>query len=720
MIEWLQVGDKTAVEQLIRDMRELKVERLRTQFSWADWHTSLGQVWYEWLVPRLAAEFELLPCFSYTPPSLGSEPHTASPPREPKDYADFLDQVIDRFGAHFEWMELWNEPNNLNDWDWHLDHDWKIFSTMIGKAASWAHQRGKKTLLGGMCPTDPNWLALMGERGVLAHIDAVGIHGFPGTWDFRERSWAAIVSEVRAVLEEHSVAPEIWLTEVGYSTWRHDEIEQLRQLREVLDAPVDRIYWYGASDLHESLSHQDGFHADERHYHFGLRDQHGRPKLLYRMWAQSGFDGIEEIALMQQRHGAGLERAPGAGAPAISPAAVVLPVAHGSGAAAAPSNDTSTGGTATAKAGSAPSAVLAKARRRSATGGQRPALITGGAGFVGTNLAARLLAAGRTVLIYDNLSRPGVEHNLRWLRASFGDRLQVETADVRDRHLLREAVSGVAEVFHFAAQVAVTSSLDDPLTDFEINLRGTLNLLEAARRQRQPPSLVFTSTNKVYGSLEDIALEATPSRYQPCDAALRESGVSESRPLDFHSPYGCSKGGADQYVLDYARSYGIPAMVLRMSCIYGPHQFGNEDQGWVAHFLIRALQRQPITIFGDGRQVRDILFVEDLVDAMLSCHKHIDQLQGRAFNIGGGPDNTTSLVELLDRIGGLTGQAPQVTRAPWRTGDQRYYVSDTRALATAIGWRPRVDVAQGVSRLHHWLHAQRCDAAQSGARTHAA
>ena len=719
LIEWLRVGDVARVEQLLVDLRELGVHRLRTQFSWADWHTPEGQAWYAWLIPRLAAECELLPCFTYTPPSLGIEPRTASPPRDTKAYADFLDQVIERFGAHFEWVELWNEPNNLNDWDWHLDHDWQLFSEMIGQAANWAHHRGKKTLLGGMCPTDPNWLGLLASRGVLRHIDAVGIHGFPGTWDFRERSWVDTIAEVRAVLDAHEVAPQIWLTEVGYSTWRHDEIEQLRQLREVLDAPADRVYWYSANDLHDSLSHQEGFHADERHYHFGLRDQHGRPKLLYRLWASGGFDAIEEIASLQRHHGAGLTRAPRV---ATLPPAVIVPVAEGGAASTAPPvmlahHQHAAAGLTSGAAIGATAPARAQENTRST---ERPVLITGGAGFVGTNLAARLLAEGRPVLIFDNLSRPGVEHNLRWLRASFGDRLQVEAADVRDRHLMRDAVAAAGQIFHFAAQVAVTSSLDDPVADFDINLRGTLNLLEAARHLRRPPPIVFTSTNKVYGALEDVALESTASRYQPCDPGLRASGIGESRPLDFHSPYGCSKGGADQYILDYARSYGLPAMVLRMSCIYGPHQFGNEDQGWVAHFLIRALERQPITIFGDGRQVRDVLFVDDLVDALLRCGPRMARLRGRAFNMGGGPANTTSLVELLERIDTLTGRAPTITRAPWRTGDQRYYVSDTRAFAGATGWAPQVGVAEGVARLHHWLQAQRAGRLRSDARIHAA
>ena len=332
-----------------------------------------------------------------------------------------------------------------------------------------------------------------------------------------------------------------------------------------------------------------------------------------------------------------------------------------------------------------------------------PVLITGGAGFIGTNLAHRLLSTGRRVIVYDNLSRPGVEQNATWLRATHADRVQVEVADVCDVQALRRAVQQAAQVFHLAAQVAVTTSLTDPLHDFEVNARGTLNLLEAIRAVDDPPPLVFTSTNKVYGALPDVPLRHTGRRYEPEDTAIRARGVGEARPLDFHSPYGCSKGTADQYVLDYARTFGIPAAVFRMSCIYGPHQFGTEDQGWVAHFLIRALDGEPITLYGDGMQVRDVLFADDLVQAFLLAQAQMPKLSGEAFNIGGGPDNTTSLLNLLEMIGELTGREPDVSFEAWRPGDQRYYVSDTRKFGAATGWRPRVDVYQGVERLLAWL-----------------
>lgn len=330
-------------------------------------------------------------------------------------------------------------------------------------------------------------------------------------------------------------------------------------------------------------------------------------------------------------------------------------------------------------------------------------LITGGAGFIATNVADRLLRLGCRVRLFDNLSRAGVEENVRWLRAEHGDRVELQIGDVRDCGALRTAVRGAARVFHFAAQVAVTTSLVDPFLDFEVNARGTLNLLEAIRALPQRPSLLFTSTNKVYGNLDDVALRRVESRYEPEPAAIARRGVSEARPLDFHSPYGCSKGAAEQYVLDYARTFNLPAAVFRMSCIYGPHQFGNEDQGWVAHFVIHALKRRPLTLYGDGLQVRDVLFVEDLVDAMLLAHAGMDRIAGEAFNIGGGPANTISLLELIGLIGDLLGDAPAFTIEPWRPADQRYYVSDTAKFESATGWRPRTSVDDGVGRLLAWL-----------------
>ena len=340
----------------------------------------------------------------------------------------------------------------------------------------------------------------------------------------------------------------------------------------------------------------------------------------------------------------------------------------------------------------------------------RPVLISGGAGFIGTNVAHRLLSEGVPVLVLDNLSRPGVERNLEWLCDTHGSLVKVDIADVRNAGAVRRAVAEASHVFHFAAQVAVTSSVADPVTDFEVNARGTMNMLEAVRASATPPPLVFTSTNKVYGALSDIALVNRP-RYEPIDGLVRAHGIDEQRPLEFHSPYGCSKGTADQYVLDYARSYGLPATVFRMSCIYGPHQYGTEDQGWVAHFLLRALAGQPIVIYGDGHQVRDVLYVDDLVEAMLAGQAHMNQVAGHAFNIGGGPLHTTSLLELVRLIGALHGSEPAVSFDEWRISDQRFYVSDTRKFQRMTGWAPRVAPCDGVQRLYTWLRDSRPRAA---------
>ncbi len=335
--------------------------------------------------------------------------------------------------------------------------------------------------------------------------------------------------------------------------------------------------------------------------------------------------------------------------------------------------------------------------------GTKTTLIVGGAGFVGTNLARAIAADGGGVAVLDSLARPGVERNLRALQRDLGDAVRFFRGDVRDREAIREALAGADEVYHLAAQVAVTTSLDDPIDDFETNARGTVNLLEEIRRLGRPVPLVFTSTNKVYGGLEDVPLTLRGARYEPEDPALCRRGISEARPLDFHSPYGCSKGAADAYVLDYARTFGLPAVVFRMSCIYGPHQFGTEDQGWVAHFLIRAMEGRPITLYGDGHQVRDLLFVVDLVRALRIAQDRMPDLSGRAFNIGGGPLNVASLREVVAMIEARLGAPVRLSESDWRPGDQRYYVSDTARFETATGWRAETSVAEGLGRLHEWL-----------------
>jgi CDP-paratose 2-epimerase len=335
----------------------------------------------------------------------------------------------------------------------------------------------------------------------------------------------------------------------------------------------------------------------------------------------------------------------------------------------------------------------------------RPALLIGGAGFIGSNLADRLLQDGEDVIVFDNLSRPGVERNLSWLESRHAGHLHVATGDVRDADAVATVVADARAVFDFAAQVAVTSSLEDPLEDFAVNAQGTLTVLEAVRRYSPATPLIFASTNKVYGGLADIRMELHDDRYAPADPHLRAHGIAETRPLDFCTPYGCSKGAADQYVLDYAHSFGLRTAVLRMSCIYGPRQFGTEDQGWVAHFLIRALRGQPITIFGDGRQVRDILHVSDAVAAYRSVLAHIDSVSGRAFNLGGGPANSVSLRMVLEEIEALTGFDVPVTHQDWRTGDQFYFVADTARLQEAVGWHALVGWLDGLRDLAEWVQA---------------
>jgi CDP-paratose 2-epimerase len=339
--------------------------------------------------------------------------------------------------------------------------------------------------------------------------------------------------------------------------------------------------------------------------------------------------------------------------------------------------------------------------------GRRPILVTGGAGFIGSNLADRLAQDGHDVLVFDALARPGVEANLAWLQRRHPRRIAARIADIRDADAVHEAAAQAQAVFHLAGQVAVTTSLTDPATDFEVNLRGTFTLLDALRQRGEAVPLVFASTNKVYGDLQDVALERRGDCYLPTDPGLRARGVDEQRPLDFHTPYGCSKGAADQYVLDFGRSFGLPTAVLRMSCIYGQRQMGTEDQGWVAHFLIRALQGEPISIYGDGCQVRDVLQVEDAVAAYLAAWQRIGAIRGRAFNLGGGPANAVSLRQVIALIEELWGRRVETQHGEWRAGDQRYYVSDTSRAARELGLRAPTPWRAGVAALARWLEETR-------------
>lgn len=332
-----------------------------------------------------------------------------------------------------------------------------------------------------------------------------------------------------------------------------------------------------------------------------------------------------------------------------------------------------------------------------------PVLITGGCGFIGCNLANALASRGDPVIILDSLARSGARENAAWLKSRHGDRVAIEVADVRDEGVMAELVRRSSAVLHLAAQVAVTTSMDNPLEDFEVNAGGTLGVLEAVRRNNPFAPVIMASTNKVYGRLfGDEGIRRTQDSYRPADERLAW-GIPEHTPLDFCSPYGCSKGAADQYVHDYARVFGLRTVVLRMSCIYGPRQFGTEDQGWIAHFLLQAIQDRPITIYGDGCQVRDALFIDDAVNAWLGALDNIDSVKGRVFNLGGGPGNSTSLRAMMDLIAELRGRRPQTRFDGWRPGDQPWYVSDIRSISTALGWQPRTAVRDGVAKLNQWL-----------------
>lgn len=332
-------------------------------------------------------------------------------------------------------------------------------------------------------------------------------------------------------------------------------------------------------------------------------------------------------------------------------------------------------------------------------------LITGGAGFIGCNAADYFLRRGDAVAIFDNLSRRGAAANLAWLQERHGARLHFVRGDVRDYAAVAAAMAGADAVLHLAGQVAVTTSVHRPREDFEINALGTFNVLEALRQVAPHAALINASTNKVYGGMEQVTVADWGERYGYADLP---HGVSEATPLDFHSPYGCSKGAGDQYTIDYARIYGLKTVSLRQSCIYGPRQFGVEDQGWVAHFVIAAVLDRPINVYGDGKQVRDLLHIDDLLRAYDLAFARAEQVAGQAFNLGGGPANAlavwTQFGPLLER---LVGRPLRVTYGPWRPGDQRVFIADTRKAARLLGWQPTIAPADGIADLYHWVAAQR-------------
>jgi CDP-paratose 2-epimerase len=326
-----------------------------------------------------------------------------------------------------------------------------------------------------------------------------------------------------------------------------------------------------------------------------------------------------------------------------------------------------------------------RAARKGERGPSRRILITGGAGFLGVNAATRMVESGWHVTVLDNLSRPGTERNLKWLITQYPTETTFVKEDVRNASALSEHVKNQDAILHLAGQVAVTTSLLDPVTDFDINAGGTLNLLEATRKHNPEAAFVFASTNKVYGKLEN-----------------NNVACKESQPIDFHSPYGCSKGAADQYVRDYARCFHMNTVVLRQSCIYGAHQYGTEDQGWVAHFVHSILNHRPLTIYGDGMQVRDLLDARDLSALYLAAIDNIDKTRGEVYNVGGGPPNQRNLLEVIEQIGELTHSRPSFTFSDWREGDQVFYVSDIAKAKQDLGWEPQIPFDRGLMDLIVW------------------
>lgn len=328
-------------------------------------------------------------------------------------------------------------------------------------------------------------------------------------------------------------------------------------------------------------------------------------------------------------------------------------------------------------------------------------LITGGAGFIGSNYARRLIKSGATVTVFDNLSRRGAESNLAWLENETGkNSFEFIKGDICNFEEIKTAAEGKEIIVHLAAQVAVTTSVENPRHDFEVNAGGTFNVLEAARLSKKQPIVIYASTNKVYGELEDLEIIEEPTRYQ---FKYLKDGIDESRSLDFHSPYGCSKGAGDQYMRDYSRIYDIPTIVFRQSCIYGTRQFGIEDQGWVAWFVIAVLKKHLLKIYGNGKQIRDLLFVDDLLNAYDDAIEKNASSKGQVYNIGGGPKNSISIwMEFSKLLEEISGHEIPVEYHEWRPGDQKVYVSNIKKCQTELGWTPEIDVRSGLSTLYKW------------------
>src|SRR3954447_13604185 len=608
-VQYFHVHDRETVARVLAGLERLPVRHLRTAISWCDWVSEGGEDWYEWVLPQLLERFDVLPCFLYTPPALGILPKTSSPPREPQLYGEFVEMVLRRYEGRFEHVELWNEPNNYIEWDWTIDPEWTIFAEMIGGAAERALRLGVKPVLGGMSPFDPNWLDLMFKRGALEHVHVIGVHGFPGTWEAVWEGWDAHIDRVLEVCERHGSKARIWVTECGFSTWAHDEFRQLTTLVELAEAPADRVYWYSVQDLAPERETLDGFHADERAYHFGLQRTNGEPKLIARVLADGGLAAVREMVdFATQRAGDEVART----------------------------------------------------------------LVTGGAGFIGTHLVDRLASEGRGVTVLDNLSRPGSEQRLRELKQRHGDLVQADVGDVRDVFALRRCLENCDGVFHLAATIPTDAPLAVP-DDLDVNLRATVALLEEVRRLDAPPPVVFASSSVVYAPVGAFA---------------------------------CAKQGADAYVLDYARTFGLRTCNLRLGAVYGPHQSGDEEHGWLGAMPRAVAEGAPVVVFGDGRDVRDLLYVDDAVEALIRAVATPAALTGAAFDVGGGERHGANMAELVE-LGRQRGDdVPRFQRLPWPQTEPSRYVSDCSAFTELTGWEPVVSIEDGFARVHAWISGE--------------
>ena len=605
-VQYFHIDDRNTVARVLAGLELLPVRHLRTAISWCDWTSEGGEDWYTWLLPQLLERFDVLPCFLYTPPALGILPKTSSPPREPERYGEFVEMVLERYEGSFEHVELWNEPNNYIEWDWTIDPEWTIFAEMIGGAARRASRLGVKPVLGGMSPFDPNWLDLMFRRGSLEHVDVIGVHGFPGTWEAVWEGWDVHIARVEEVRDRHGSEARIWVTEAGFSTWAHDEFRQLTTMAELAEAPADRVYWYSVHDLAPERETLDGFHADERAYHFGLQRTTGEPKLLARVLAAGGLPAVRELVEFAQ-----------------------------------PS----------------PGDVAART------------LVTGGAGFMGTHLVDRLASEGKPVTVLDNLSRPGSEQRLRDLKRRFPELVRVEIGDVRDVFALRRCLQACDGVFHLAATIPGDAPLAVP-DDLDVNLRATVTLLEEIRRLDSPLPVVFASSSVVYA----------PS-----------------------GPFARAKQAADGYVLDYARTFGLRTCSLRFGAVYGPYQSGDEEHGWLGALPIAAAQGKPVVVFGDGRDMRDLLFVDDAVDALVRAMSAPAALEGAAFDVGGGEQQAAQVRQLVELVQRLAETPPRIERLPWPQTEPSRYISDCAAFAEATGWEPAVSIETGFARVYDWV-----------------